>query len=674
MAPRSSSLSDLVRSTASIKGFRARSIIEFAESPMGANQKLFPVQRFFIKLINKEEMDNTRADIVIEHPIEASGRFALTEAEYHELLYNNNRINLSPDEYMTTHIREYLMPWGRRGTKSTIVAIIQAYELDEILKIPNPQKYFGIAEADRISVTYVGLGKDNAEKLFSKSAKIISSVRSMAAHIPEKPTNSKLKIFTRDDLDGGNRDDKGMRIHSLELAAHANSPGLRGDNNITNVFEEFAHFNVGAKSTKELPLDEEIYDALTPSNAAFSFPSFERMVELHQMDSRYPIPNAEFADQPYGKSFLLSSPLRTKGKFYTLCQSALEEGAASGKLMVNIPTWEINPLVKKSYFMGKYKDSPSAFDREFGALFTKGGVSWFKNLGLFYRAFDSRIDAKTPRGNPSKIYFAGLDFALANDGVALALCSYDPTHVDELPDPNLPPPTEREGKFNIGSAHPELYKYRTQEHDEMQDYTPMRGRYSIDHIDYLYPEPGTILNMDHVVTWIANIYGSYRVFGGIFDQWAGDAIEQQLHKNPGLQNLKKVNFGEILNSELAKTFMHTVNNDILRMPLDDEMEECLLGLREDARRKGVIKVEVPANEGHDDIYSAISRAVFLAKAYHEKNKPLLEQLLGEQFAAQTEERTIVRVGARNGLRHPQATANHIRKQLGVAGGPRSRFR
>lgn len=270
------SLADVVRSTTSTRGFRSRPIVEFAESPMGANQTVFPVQGFALKIINKEPLDNTDPRIVISHPIEASGSFRMTEAEYYEFLYDNNRINLSPDEYQNTHVMEYLLPWGRRGTKSTTVAILQGYELAEILSIPNPQRYFGIAEADRISITYVGLGQKNAEKLFSKSAKIITSIRSMAAHIPEKPTNAKLKIFTRHDLDTKNYDDRGILIHSVELAAHANSPGLRGDNNITNVFEEFAHFNVGAKSTKELPLDEEVYDALTPSNAAFRHPSYER--------------------------------------------------------------------------------------------------------------------------------------------------------------------------------------------------------------------------------------------------------------------------------------------------------------------------------------------------------------------------------------------------------------
>lgn len=662
------SLSDLVRSKSSNQGYRARSIVDFAESPYGANQKLFPVQRFFLKLLNGEEFDNTVADIRIEHPIEASGVYTLTEVDYYELLYNTNRINLSPDEYRVAQILEYLLPWGRRGTKSTTISIGIAYELDELIKIPNPQRYFGIAENDRISITYVGLGQINAEKLFAKSAKIISGVRSLAMHIPEKPTNSRLKIFTRQDLDDDKRDDRGIKIHSLELAAHPNSPGLRGDNNITYVMEEFAHFNVGSKSTKEQPLDQEIHDALSPSAAAFRHPSYERQAELHAMDPNYPEPSHELAGKSYGKGYILSSPLRNKGKFYDLCMTALEQGLESNKLMVNVPTWEINPLVSKSYLVAKFKDGPATFDREFAALFTKSGESWIKKLGMFYRAFDTRLDAEQQVGDPNFLYFLGLDFASGNDGCAAALVKYDPNHIDLLPNPELPEPKYSDGLGgNYGSAPPELYRYRTPEDDQVQNYVPERARYVVEHASALYPAEGRTLSLDEIFDWVTTIYGGYRIFAGFFDQWAGEFIQQEFIKRPALKNVFKVNITETLNSNIAKTFMGVMYNDTLRMPFDAMVEDQLLGLKEEVRAKGIIKVEVPASEGHDDLYDAIARAVYLAKAYHEKNKAVLEMLLGEDLATQAENKVLVRVGSSRSTFNSTATANKIRQSLGVPG-------
>lgn len=121
-------------------------------------------------------------------------------------------------------------------------------------------------------------------------------------------------------------------------------------------------------------------------------------------------------------------------------------------------------------------------------------------------------------------------------------------------------------------------------------------------------------------------------------------IQQQLEKKEHLKNLRKVNFGEALNSDVAKNFIKTVYQDEARMPVDEELEGTLLGLIEDVKRKHIIKVEVPSHEGHDDIYSAISRAYYLCRAYTEKNQAIIEHMLGDDFAKTFLEKKIIRVG------------------------------
>lgn len=638
------SIADMVRAEVGTSKYRQRSIVNFAQSEYGVNQKLFPAQKFALKLFNREPMDDTHAEIKIDHPIDGGTPYYLTEMQYFELLYIEKRINVSPDEYMDMPVIEYLLPWGRRGSKSTVISIINAYEISELLQIPNPQKYFGIVESDRISITYIGLGQKNAEKLFSKSAKVIASVRSLQKHLLERPTNAKLKLFTTDDLENEKMDDRGIRMHSLELGAFANSPGVRGDNNITYVCEEFAHFNQAAKSTKEEPLDVAIYDAISPSAAGFRHPSYERMVELHAMDNRYPEPNATLADQPYGKGYILSSPLNNKGKFYTMCMEALEGGVDSGRILLNMPTWEANPTVAKMYLVKKWTESPASFDREFGAKFTKGGQRWIRNLGFFYRAFDNRLSATQEHGNPNRKYFMGLDFALSNDGAAVAIVSYDEDHEDLLPT------FDEEGKIiEHGSEHSMLFRYRTPEDDEKQEYQPKKGRYLLEFAATLYPEEGQTLLLHNIMDWVSIIFGKYPIVAGIFDQWSGEVIQQEIDKRASLKGrLMKVNFGEMLNSDMAKTFMGLINADEARFPEDDELETQLLGLKEEVRRKHIIKVEVPAHEGHDDLYDAAARAFYLAKAYQQKNEAILELMLGANFAAQLKQKVMSRIGGQNG--------------------------
>ena len=122
----------------------------------------------------------------------------------------------------------------------------------------------------------------------------------MMRHMPNKATASKLRIYTTADLESPRYTDSGEVQNSIEVVALPNSPSIRGDNNITYVCEEFAHFNQSDKSTKDAPLDQTIYDAISPSVAGFKWPSLEHQIKLYQEDNRYPKPNAERANRTYG--------------------------------------------------------------------------------------------------------------------------------------------------------------------------------------------------------------------------------------------------------------------------------------------------------------------------------------------------------------------------------------
>src|SRR5690348_13746165 len=123
---RTLSLADLVRSkTTKSPGYRKRSIIDYTQSDQGLKQSLFPAQKVILKLFNNEELmrdipAEREHQIRLWHPIEQTFDYRLSEYEYAELLHQQGRLNKHPDHIFDKPNIEYLLPLGRRGTKSTL--------------------------------------------------------------------------------------------------------------------------------------------------------------------------------------------------------------------------------------------------------------------------------------------------------------------------------------------------------------------------------------------------------------------------------------------------------------------------------------------------------------------------------------------------------------------------
>ena len=97
-------------------------IITFATCAQGLNQKLFPSQRFLLKLLKHIPLDDTVRDIQIRDKFNKKVLATFTEREFYEYLRNDGRLSLSYEDYMSTNeIIQINLVMGRRASKSTVI-------------------------------------------------------------------------------------------------------------------------------------------------------------------------------------------------------------------------------------------------------------------------------------------------------------------------------------------------------------------------------------------------------------------------------------------------------------------------------------------------------------------------------------------------------------------------
>jgi hypothetical protein len=561
------------------------SIVEFTESKAGLNFKLFPNQRFFLRLLAQEELSDERRDIVVRDMFNEVTRFTFTEREYYSFLRDEGRISLDYDTLMNTDIIQVQLNMGRRATKSTMNAVYVAYTLYKVLRIENPQEYFGVAPNSSIGITVTALGETNADKLFSVIKSFIMGSAFFKAHILEPPISGKLRIWTRHDLQrvAGSSIPAGVDSNSMEVVCAPNSPSVRGSNNIIVLMDEAAHYNNSSQSTRDKPMDVLMDDALSPSVAGFK----------------------DHTGAPFGKILKLSSPNQINNLFYRTHKSAFELKEGSHTLAVSAPTWEVNIGVSPVYLRSKYLMSPTGYAQEYGAEFIEGGINWISDLGRYYRCVDTRLNPQHPQGRLDRTYFMGADFALSNDGTSLCICHYDPNYVQRLED-----------------CSDDAKAYNTAE--ELQEFiSEPRGRYVIDYTAVRYAgkppyENATRLDIDAVLDWVESLIRMYPVKHGIFDQWSGDVIAQLLQKR-GVRCLEKVPHTRAINDAQYRLFMSLMMQGLLVLPDDPSLHRELKGLKETVGTNDYCSVEAAVG-GHDDRFDALIRAVYVCWESIAKNQ------------------------------------------------------
>lgn len=576
------------------KSFVLPPIHEFAKSRQGLNIEIFPTQAFALKVMEQVELDSKTKTIRVMDKFNETELYHLTERQYYEYLYEDGRVSCPYEDTFSPLVIEYILDIGRRGTKTTTIAIWTATKIAQVLTHYHPQEYFEILPLDPMNVTLTSLGEKNAIKLFSKFYGIIKHSPYFRPFLREPPSASSLKIWTKYDLDqlSQTKSGKSTRTNSIEISSSANTPGVRGDNNFITISDELAHYNVSANSTRDTPLDEAIYEALTPSVSGFKNPD----------------------GTPFGKNLIISSPNREAGKFYELVKDSREYGVKSGAISIEAPTWEFNPKVSSAFLRSKWRKNPDVFEVEYGAKFSSGTSKWLPGPSVHFM-FSKHMENEPPQGDMSKIYFAGIDYALANDGVSLAIAHVEPSlirHPDEYID------EVRRSRDYYDSINLPIDEPLEIVNAIVVDYTTVRfsGMPPFENL--------RVLNLDDVLDWIYNVTQRWPIAMGMYDQWAGDIIAQEMEKK-GIEKFHKVNFSQSINDQMFKVYGDLITTNKIVVPYTKEFHRETGSLIAAKKARDIIKVEAPPGL-NDDQSDATARAVYLAYCHLTKNRVALENM------------------------------------------------
>ena len=464
----------------------------------------------------------------------------------------------------------YLLANGMVTHNSKLGSIVCAYEGYKLIKMPHPQKEFGITDNSEIYLSIVATSTEQAELLFNDVASYIDACRYFDKY-KNPPTLQYMKLRSFYDIQSTGVDG---RTSIIIRANPCSGRGLRGPSNIVCVLDELAHFLDATSSNKS---DNAIYDAITPST--LSFGKEARILNL-------------------------SSPLNKQGKLYELYQSSFHSEKI---LMFQIPTWEMYPEIDSSELRERFRRNPDVYWCEIGAQFSDTVKSWMSH-DTFIKCIDPVLKPKV-RGLPRVPHFMGVDIGLKKDQTAISVL-----HIENV----------REQIKNVdGKVIDEIIvpKYELDWQEVMQAGV---GEH----------EGQVFLDFDNIADRIVAICNEFHVEAGLFDQYNGVPLKQRLDKLGMKQFEmmyfdRRIN-SEIYNNFMLQTidgklrlydeppiqFGHeAVNKDSLQYKFGPFVAE-VLELQSQFISKYITLVAAPAIEGkHDDRSDSFVRALWKATQY-----------------------------------------------------------
>jgi len=583
---------DLATVTVNGRTQRIFNVLQYVESPWGLNMKLFPVQRFIVKLYYHMPLDDTLPEdenrrIKISDMFNTKTLYTFTEKEYLHYLYNEGRCNIGEQDHLR---RQLTLPIGRRAGKTTLSAVFASYELYRLLSLGNPQAYYGLPNGNRIQIISVATDKDQAGLLFNDVTSHMAKCEYFQPYIANN-TLSYVQLRTPYDIERfgptvRHSDGKFTSFNgkaSIRVTFKASiSKGLRGSGNIVIILDEIAHFQDKGKSSAK-----DIYDAITPSTAAFS-----------PKDPATGLPINGSATESEARIICISSPLNKAGKFYELYHLGMSRGPGSDNMLViQAPTWEVNPTVPTSYYKEKYHEDPSVFMTEHGALFSDRVRGWIEREADLIECIQKELRPKT-YGPPRFPHQMGIDVGLINDGTTVAI-------------------THTEGANIILDYHEAWYAGMS-----WREANPHLTSPFTDYAKTL--ENVERLDFEEIANWIHLLTKKFYISAGLFDRWNGLPLEEALHKK-GLKQFKSEFFKPDTTSKMyqaTKLLMFDKRITLYDYPLPSQAEaqskhspliEEILSLQATQRARNQIIVEAPQIQGaHDDVTDALVRAIWLS--------------------------------------------------------------
>lgn len=561
---------------------RIFNILEYCESDWGLGMRLYPAQKFIVKLYYHLPLESVEKTIEVKDMFATQVLYHFTEVEYLRYLFEEGRCNIGEQDHER---RQLVLAIGRRGGKTTLSGIFASYEVYRLLNFDNPQAYYGLPNGNRIQIISVATDKDQAGLLYNEVTSHLAQCDYFKPYISNN-TLSHVQFRTRYDLEqfGPNQRHEKGRFVSLNGKASLRvtfksciAKGLRGAGNIVIILDEMAHFQDKGQSSAK-----DIWDAVTPSSAAFS--------PKNPNNPQEPVGPVE------SRIISISSPLNKTGKFYDQFNLAMSRGPGSENILaIQAPTWEVNPTIDSAYYRDKFHEDPNVFMTEHGAQFSDRVRGWIEREVDLLACIDP--DHKPVEvGVPRYPHHMGIDIGLVEgrDGTAIFI-----THVDN-------------GRIVLD--YHEYWKagvdwHETNPHLRNPLLPYARTMANVEKIDF-----------DEIANWITALTKKFYIVDGLFDQWNGIPLEQNLLKR-GLTQFRSVLFQRDLASKIfqnAKMMMYDRRLVLYDTGRREGSKHSafiaeLLTLQAQQTSKNIVVVSAPEARGHhDDMSDAFVRSVWLA--------------------------------------------------------------
>jgi hypothetical protein len=485
-------------------------------------------------------------------------------------------------------VQESFVANGFTNHNTTLSGIFASYEVYRLLNLYNPQEYYGLPNGNRIQIISVATDKDQAGILFNEVTSHLAKCEYFKPYIANN-TQSHIQFRTPYDIE---RYGPTARLQNGKFVSFNGkatlrvtfksciAKGLRGAGNIVVIMDEMAHYqDTGQSSAKD------IYDAVTPSTAAFSPKGEDGKPMRKSGGDTYPVES---------RVITISSPLNKGGKFYDLFHLAMSRGVGGENILaVQAPTWEVNPTIPSSYYRQKYHDDPAVFMTEHGALFSDRVRGWIEREVDLIECLDPELRPQMI-GVPRYPHQAGIDIGLMGDGTAVAI-------------------TYAAGGKIILAYH----EYWQAGVDWRVSNPHLGNNFTTDYCKSI--GSAERLDFDEIANWIFLLTKKFYITEGLFDRWNGIPLEQALLKR-GLTHFRAEYFQRDLSSRIYQNTKMLMFDKSLRLydyPIGQGSKHStfiteLLELQAQQMSRNIVLVEAPKVSGHhDDRSDAYVRSVWL---------------------------------------------------------------
>jgi intein/homing endonuclease len=177
------------------RGRRIFSILDYIESNWGVGMRLFPVQRFIVKLYYNLPLDSRDRNIVISDMFNQKTVYRFTELEYLKFLYEEGRCNINEQDHDR---RELLLAIGRRGGKClrecSVVLTNDGFREIQELGDPDGPEYQPL----KVGVAQEGARRSTSAYFYNGGEQDTVRVRSRCGYEIEGTHNHRIKVLGED--------------------------------------------------------------------------------------------------------------------------------------------------------------------------------------------------------------------------------------------------------------------------------------------------------------------------------------------------------------------------------------------------------------------------------------------------------------------------------------------